>query len=307
MAREIDIEIVLTGAEGAKKSLEDIGETAGKMVNKFKGDNEKLGEGIDSIGRGVTNLASGFKDLRKVADAAGTSGAASILKFLGPVGAVAAAAYTLYEAFLQISGAAQEAEERTEAMGAAASDLQSKLESLAEKGVIPNTDALRQFTIETIKAQVAKEILEKQFQKITKTYDEVLNAEEFLAKAKERLEKAEKRYQNTNLKTISQQGEVVAAQVRLEKATRAYNKQIVELLPQQKKVNESLASAEKKYKGLEETSAEATLGRVKENIALVTTLKLRDAEIKNDGKLLKAEQIRINALKDSLLLQANRN
>lgn len=306
MAREIDIEIVLTGAEQAKKSLGDIGETAGKMADKFQGENEKLGEGLSSLSGSVTSLAGSFKDLRKVMDATGAGGAASLLKFLGPIGAVAAAAYALYEAFMQISGAAQEAENRTQAMSAAASDLQSKLESLAEKGVLPNTEALKEFTIQTIRAQVAKELLEKRFEKLAKSYGKVLDATDNLTKSTKAYNRESGAFEEFKM-AIGVTDSVKEARDKLTDSTKAFTKEIQKLLPLQNEVNKTVSEAEKNYKGFEETSAEATLGRVKENIALLNTLKLRKAEIESTGKALKAEQIRINALKESLLLQADRN
>ncbi len=47
-------------------------------------------------------------------------------------------------------------------------DLQSKLEALAEKGVIPTTKQLEKFTLATIKSQFAKEKLQVAQEKLTK-------------------------------------------------------------------------------------------------------------------------------------------
>jgi len=306
MANQVEVEVVLSGAEQAKKGLDGIGETAGKMADKFATSNEKLGEGLSSITGNVTDLVGSVKDLSTGMTTLGTSGKAAWLGLIGPIGAVAAAGYALYETFMNISGAAQEAEDRTEAMSAAAGDLQSKLEALAEKGVKPNITALREFTIESINAQVAKELLQKRFEKLTKSYGKILDAQDELTEATKAYN-GEAGKLATLAQAVGFTDSLSDARKSLTEATKAYNKQINELLPQQAKVSEQISSVEKKYKAFEETSAEATLARVKENIALLNTLQLRDAEINSTDKLLKKKQIEINASKEALLLKADTN
>jgi len=306
MSNQVEVEVVLSGAEQAKKGLQGIGETAGKMADKFTSENEKLGEGLGSLTGNVTELVGSVKDLGSVMTTAGTAGKTAWLGMLGPIGALTAAGFALYETFMNISGAAQEAEDRADAMSAAAGDLQSKLEALSEKGVMPNVEALRQFTTESIKAQVAKELLQKRFEKLTKSYGKVLDAQDELTDAT-------KAYNNEAgvLATLAQAVGITEsmseARKNLSAVTKTYNKQISDLIPEQQKVNDLVAKSAKQYKDFEEQSAEATLARVKENIALLNTLQLRDAEINNNDKALRQAQIRINADKDSLLLQVERN
>ena len=97
------------------------------------------------------------------------------------LGGVVAAGFAVFETFQMIIGATQEMENREEAMSAASADLQSKLEALAEKGVTPTGKALEKFTVQTLKSQFAKELLEKEYEKllpVMQEYQEALQAEE---------------------------------------------------------------------------------------------------------------------------------
>ena len=166
MANQVEIDVVLTGAEEASRGLSGIGETAGKMADRFNDENSKLGEGLNDLTGNVGELIGSVKEFGSVAQSVGKGNRMSFLALVPAVGAVAGALYGLYEVFLNISGAAEEAEKKTEAMAAAASDLESKLESLAEKGVIPTSDALDKFIRTNIKAQLSKEALQTKVEKL---------------------------------------------------------------------------------------------------------------------------------------------
>ena len=306
MSNQVEVEVVLEGAEEAKKGLDGIGETAGKMAEKFTSENEKLGEGLGSLTGDVTELVGSVKDLGSSMTTMGSAGKTAWLGLIGPLGAVAAAGFALYETFLNISGAAQEAEDRAEAMSAAAGDLQSKLEALAEKGVMPNVQALREFTIESINAQVAKELLQKRFEKLTKSYEKILKAQDELTDATKAYNGEAGKFA-TLQQAVGLTDSLTDARENLTNATNAYNKEIEKLLPQQQAVNDLVSKSADKYKAFEDSSAEATLARVKENIALLNTLQLRDAEINLTDKALKQKQIEINTDKELLLLQAEKN
>ena len=75
----------------------------------------------------------------------------------------------------------------------------------------------------------------------------------------------------------------------------------------QDEVNKKIAHGSKLNEDLEESSAEATLARVKENTALLESLQLRQAEIDLTEQDLKLKQIDIAATKEATLLQADRN
>jgi hypothetical protein len=157
MSNQVEVEVVLSGAEQAQKGLSGIGETAGKMAERFDSENSKLGEGLSSLTDNVGELVGSMGELGAATKSMGSMSTASLMGLVPAVGAVVAAGFALYETFMNISGAAQEAENRTEAMAAAAGDLQSKLEALSEKGVLPTTEQLKEFTRATIDAQVAKD------------------------------------------------------------------------------------------------------------------------------------------------------
>jgi len=269
---EVEIELVLTGAEKAVDGFKEIGETSKKMADRFAKDNEKLGEGLGNITTNVKDIAS---SVRGLSTALSTSGQ-GFMALIGPIGAVAAAGYALYETFLNISGAAQEAEDRAEAMAAAASDLQSKLEALAEKGVILTTEELRRFSRATLEAQLAKEAVQKRIEKLTPKYAE-------LTEAQEGLNHAQKVYNEGNigdvlLQAIGWTDDLTESRERLVEANRALNQSLDKILPTQLEANKKLSEAAKQEKELEETSNEARLARIKENQTRLDTIRLLEAE-----------------------------
>ena len=269
---EVEIELVLTGAEEAVDGFKEIGETSKKMADRFAKDNEKLGEGLGNITTNVKDIAS---SVRGLSTALSTSGQ-GFMALIGPIGAVAAAGYALYETFLNISGAAQEAEDRTEAMAAAASDLQSKLEALAEKGVVLTTEELRRFSRATLEAQLAKEAVQKRIEKLTPKYAE-------LTEAQEGLNHAQKVYNEGNigdvlLQSIGWTDDLTESRERLVEANRALNQSLDKILPTQLEANKKLSEAAKQEKELEETSNEARLARIKENQTRLDTIRLLEAE-----------------------------
>jgi len=303
MANQVEIDVVLTGAEEASRGLSGIGETAGKMADRFNDENSKLGEGLTEITGGVEELVGSVKEFGQVAQTVGKGNKMSFLALVPAVGAVAGALYGLYEVFLNISGAAEEAEKQTEAMAAAAGDLESKLESLAENGVVPTTDALDKFIRTNVQAQLAKEALQV---KVEKLKDEFTALQE----AEENLEQARKGKESFSLILRAQvQGVHVLklAQQDLNEATAVYRKKISEVAKAHADGLPKLKAAAKEEEALGETSAKATLARVRENIALLNTLKLREAEIETTGTALKVKQIEIGALKEASLLRAKEN
>ena len=303
MANEIDIDIVLTGAEEASRGLKGVGETAGKMAKRFNDENSKLGEGLGNLTDSVGETIGSVLALKTATIAVGNEGVKAWLKLLGPIGAVIAAVYSLYEVYQLMSGGTEEAENQTEAMAAAASDLESKLESLAEKGVIPTTKALDKFIRSNIEAQLSKESLQKKVEKLRNEFINLREAEENLAAF---------RTGDESLRIVIEAGlkgihPMKLAQQELSEATSAYNKKLKELTDSHKKSLPLIKEAAEKEKGLEEQSAESTLQRVRENIALLNTLQLREAEIQTTGTAFKVRQIEIGALKESSLLRAKEN
>ena len=305
MSNQVEVEVVLTGADEAKKGLSGIGETAGAMAERFSDENSKLGEGLSSLTDNVGELVGTMGELGTATKNMGTASASSLMGLVPAVGAVVAAGFALYETFMNISGAAEEAENRTEAMAAAAGDLQSKLEALSEKGVLPTTEQLKEFTRATIEAQVAKELLQLRFEKLTKSYGKILDAQEEVTEA-------ERVYASGEILGVLSQSigltdDLKGARQSLAEAQSAFNVQVNKLIPMQDEVNKKIAHGAKLNADLEESSAEATLARVKENTALLESLQLRQAEIDLTEQELKLKQIDIAATKEATLLQAERN
>ena len=144
--RTVNIEVRLDGAEEAKKGLKGIGETASNMADRFDKSNSHMGEGLGSLVENVEEAGGAFKDLTHTVDSLSKGGKASLASLLPAIGGVVAVGFALYETFLNISGAAHEADQAEDALAATSADLQSKLEMLAEKGVKPNIKELRRFT-----------------------------------------------------------------------------------------------------------------------------------------------------------------
>ncbi len=196
---KVEIEVELSGSQKVEKQLEDIeggleglGETGSKLAESLGSTNEKLGEGLEAISGSVGEVRGAFGELGSAIGNLGQTGAKGLLGLIGPLGMVVGAALTVYETFRLITGAAQEAEEAQEAMNAAAADLQSKLEALAEKGVIPTTKELHKFSLAVIESQLAKENIETAMTKYRKQFDALTTAKKRLAKATEEEAKAEK-------------------------------------------------------------------------------------------------------------------
>lgn len=298
---EVEIELVLTGAEEAVDGFKEIGETSKAMADRFVKDNEKLGEGLGDLTGNVQDIVGSVKGL---STALSTSGQ-GFMALVGPIGAVVAAGYALYETFLNISGAAQEAEDRTEAMAAAAGDLQSKLEALNEKGVILTTEELRKFSRATLQAQLAKESVQKRIEKLTPKYAELTDAQEGL-------NKAQKTYNEGNigdvlLQAIGWTDDLTEARQRLVKANQDLNKSLDKILPAQVAAGKQLAEAAKQEKELEEQSNESRLARIKENQTRLDTIRLMEQETKVSEELAKVFDAQQKTRRAALEIQLDQN
>lgn len=298
---EVEIELKLTGAEEAVEGFQEIGETSKAMAERFVNDNDKLGEGLGDLTGNVQGVIGSVKGL---GTALSTSGQ-GFMALLGPIGAVVAAGYALYETFLNISGAAQEAEDRTEAMAAAAGDLQSKLEALAEKGVVLTTEELRRFSRATLQAQLAKESVQKRIEKLTPKYTE-------LTEAQEGLTRAQKTYEEGNigdvlLQSIGWTDDLTESRQRLVKANQALNQSLDKILPTQIEANKKISEAAKLEKEAEEQSDESRLARIKENQTRLDTIKLLQAETKLTEEQAKVLDVQQKTKRALLELDLERN
>ena len=267
---EVEIEIFLKGAQKATKDLKEIGETGAKMAQSFDTANSKLGEGLSALTTSVGDVAGGLKGLTTAARSTGGSFSA----MLGPIGLLSTALYGLYEAYRAISGSAQEAERAQEAMGAAAGDLQSKLEALNEKGVIPTAESLLNFTTATLEAQFAKELLQGKMEQLRPIMQRIFEATKTQADAQEILNRRE----NQGAKGITAFFDKEKAIKAEAKARQELSEALKKMRADQVAVSKAVAEASKQEKALEEQSAEATLARVRENAAKLESLRIARAE-----------------------------
>ena len=269
----VEIDVILTGAENVTEAFDNIGESSSAMAERFNKDNSKLGEGLGDLTGNVKEMFGSVKGLNQAFKMSGSS----MLGMVPAIGAVVAAGFALYETFLNISGAAEEAERAEQAMGAAASDLQSKLEALAEKGVIPTADELQRFTEATIQSQFAKEQLQTSMErKVTpamENYNELLREQRKLQKlinkdtgasgavyleATKRLPELDKELAKAKAKLTAKLSEYREEQVQVEKDIRAAAKQEEEFA---------------------ERSNEARIAKIKENKTRLDAIELTKAQI----------------------------
>ena len=282
MANTLDIEVELQGAEKAQKGLKSVGDTAGNVAQRFDKANTHLGEGLSSLSDNVSELGGSFKDLGSNISNVGSTGVKGLLGLVPAIGGVVMAGMALYDTFKNITGAAQEAEDAQEAMAAAAGDLQSKLEELAEKGVVPTAEALEKYAAANFKAQIAKERVQMAGEKLTK----VLGEEQ---EAQQRLTAATRKYSNDLEQSRKVAGhfinldksrnELADARRAHTKASIALNKKLMPFLEDQKRVQGLIAKSAKMHKELEDTSLESTLARVKEKQAELAGLKQIEAAL----------------------------
>jgi len=303
----VEIEVELTGTKDVREGIGSIGEAGKTLVNSMHFSNEKLGDGIGELGESVFGLKDSFSELKTGIMSLGTTGASGLMALLGPIGAVVTAGFALYEVFKLISGAAQEAEENQSAMTSAASDLQSKLEALSEKGVKPAASEIQKFSFVTIKAQIAKEKLQFRQEKLTKVTIKAYEADEKARKALEQLN------QSMDISTVTA-GQLAVDRQRLAQATieqTEANKELSDSLSrlnkQQEDSNKKLKAAAKIEKELEERGPEFVQGKVKENIEKLKGLKLMEQENNLTQESFSIAQVAIEKEAALALLRAESN
>jgi len=317
----VDIEVNLSGAEAAKKGLGSIGESAGQIAQKFDQTNSHLGEGLSSLTGNIEEMAGSFGELGGAIKNVGKTGAKGLLLMLPAVGGVIAAGMALYETFNMITGAAQRAEDAEEAMAAAAGDLQSKLEALAEKGVIPTAQELYKFMKLNIDAQVAKENLQKAIEKLTKSVqkaressEKIIELEKKKKKLHEETAKVEKdgdflKQKAVHLMTLELIAtlDLTKAKADQAQAQHDYNRQLQALIPIQEEVEQKIRASATAEKEFEERSAESTLSRVKELSARLQNIKVMNAEVILGGNLLELRKEQFNEESKLLAIQIERH
>ena len=303
----IEIDVELTGTKDIREGFSEIG-NAGKALSETMGaTNEKLGEGLAGVGESVFGIVDSFGELKAGIKNVGQVGSKGLLGLLGPLGMVATAGFALFETFKMISGAAQEAEENQSAMAAAAGDLQSKLEALAEKGVIPANKEMKAFALMNSRVQFSKEKLQTAQEKLFKSYAKLHLATKELREATANQNKVFKE-QHDDISAMSAATQRLArAQKDLAKQNDAVSRSYDKLSVEQKEVMKGEKETEEIYKGLEERSAEFLLGKVKENAEKLKGLVLADLETKKSEDQFKLTSIQIEADTKRALIQAESN
>ena len=287
----VEIEVELSGSQKVEKQLEEIeggleglGETGSKLVQSLGSTNEKLGEGLESVAGSVGEVRGAFGELGSAIGNLGETGSRGLLSLIGPLGMIVSAGLAVYETFRLISGAALEAEEAQEAMNAAASDLQSKLEALAEKGVLLSTKEFKDFSKAVLDSQLAKERIQFQFEKQKKIFMETADAQRELNRLTEISTNLEKEDFRTRMEAMAG---MTKARQRLAKAIREEEKAIARLTDEQARADASLRKAGEMEQELEKRSTDQLRS---------DALKL--ANLEKEVELL---ETRKNTVKDSVL------
>lgn len=233
---KVIIDVEVQGVQDAQKDLQKIEVSASEIGSSVKGVGESfkgvgavvsaqggvMGEAFNSLGESVGGLVDGFDAMSEVMTAGGKSGMLAFMGMLGPISAIAGALALAIEAFRQFSGAAKEAEQIEAAVTAAASDLTSKMEELADKGIKPTNDELRKLIGLNSEARLKLEVLNEKNASLTKVYTDQILAQKLL-------EKEQRIYLAQTNERIKSDAYVISAQERLAKADKEVAKAQEEL------------------------------------------------------------------------------
>jgi hypothetical protein len=193
---KVIIDVEVQGVQDAQKDLEKVNSSASEIGESVKGVGESfkgvgaivssqggvMGEAFNSLGESVGGLVDGFGAMGEAMTTGGKSGMIAFMGMLGPISAIAGALALAIEAFRQFSGAAKEAEQIEAAVTAAAGDLTSKMEELADKGIKATNEQLRDLISLNSEARLKLEILNEKNASLTKVYTEQIQAQRLLEK-----------------------------------------------------------------------------------------------------------------------------
>jgi len=152
---QVEIEVVLdskkaeTGLNKIEKGAEGVGEsfsTMGRVVSSTGG---QLNQNLGKIGETAGQSVAAFAQLGAAAKATG----ASFTTLLGPIGLAVMAVTELVQAYKEYQLEASGVNLRVEAYKAAAAELTSILEQLADAQVKLNEEQIKSFRIQTMAAQ----------------------------------------------------------------------------------------------------------------------------------------------------------
>ena len=228
---KVIIDVEVQGVQQAQKDLnkveasaEDIGESVKGVGESFKGvgaivsaQGGVMGEAFNALGDSVGGIVDGFTSMAGVMQAGGQSGAMAFMSMLGPISAIAGGLALAIEAFNQFNGSAKEAEQIEAAVSAAAGDLTSKMEELADKGIKATNQELRDLISLNTEARLKLEILNEKNANLTKVYTEQI-------KAQRNLTEEQRRYDAQTNERVKTDQHLIAAQIRLADANKQVDK-----------------------------------------------------------------------------------
>jgi len=228
---KVIIDVEVQGVQQAQKDLnrveasaEDIGESVKGVGESFKGvgaivsaQGGVMGEAFNALGDSVGGIVDGITSMAGVMQAGGQSGAMAFMSMLGPISAIAGGLALAIEAFNQFNGSAKEAEQIEAAVSAAAGDLTSKMEELADKGIKATNQELRDLISLNTEARLKLEILNEKNANLTKVYTEQI-------KAQRNLTEEQRRYDAQVNERVKTDQHLIAAQIRLADANKQVDK-----------------------------------------------------------------------------------
>ena len=293
---QVQIEVELVGQKEVGQGLDKITKGAEGLGETFKGvggivgkTNQQLGEGLSSVSDALGETMNAVGGIKEAFTGLGQGGVMSFTSLLGPIGLAVTAVGALYEAYRQLSGAAKEAEDRQEAMAAAAGDLSSKLEALAEGGVVPTTQQLERFAKITLETQVAKELLIKKTEKLFPILEKERKAQQELTEAQAHVVKTQQEYgkgssELTAALQVQYRLEADLAQIQSQRA-----KKTAELAQQTAQNLAGIAAAAEQEQELEEQTTDNLRAKFKENAERLKTVELLRLEAMQVEELLSAQ------------------
>jgi hypothetical protein len=303
---KVIIEVEVEGAGNAQKQLDKIESATTSLGDGVKGVGESfkgvgaivsaqggvMGEAFGALGDSVGGLVDGVGEFSEALQSGGKMGITSMLGLLGPISAIVGAVALAIEAWRQFSGAAKEAEQIEAAVTAAAGDLTSKMEELADKGIKPSNDELRRLIELNTQSRLGLEILNEKNANLTKVYAEQINAKNDLVRVTEEY----KNLTDNEKRTLS---DLIAANFRVKEANDAVANAQSMLTAEYEKALPAIQKAQEYQRNLAMTQDEALdalksqLEAQKEyNDLLIETASLSDYEksVQQKAKELEIEQ-----------------
>jgi arginine repressor len=301
----IEIEIELSGQKETVSGLDKIKSSAEGLGEGFKGvtgvmdkASSQIGEGLSTITEAIGPSIDAVGELSEGIGALSKGGVSGFSALIGPIGLVVGALSALYEGYRQLSGAAEEAEMRQEAMAAASADLMSKLEALAEGGVVPAISAMHEFSKATIQSQVAKDLLENQVTKLRPKMEAYSEALEAVTEAQQKKNAVDAKGLRLSEEGLRATENLTYAEAELAKAQGEYEQGLRKLEGPMQKNLEMLAKAAEQEKALEELTTDNLKAKVKEQAERLKALQIAEQELNTQDQLvltLAKEQIELEA------------